>query len=58
MTELWQRTAVELAEGIRRRDHTATEALESVLSRADDRNPHLNAITYDCRDAARRGCCS
>ena len=44
---------MELAEGIRRRDHTATEALESVLSRVDDRNPHLNAITYDCRDAAR-----
>jgi len=53
MTELWQRTAVELAAGIRRREHTATEALESVLARVDERNPHLNAITYDCREAAR-----
>ncbi|MDG1368190.1 MAG: amidase [Acidimicrobiales bacterium] len=53
MSELWQRTATELAAGIRSGDHTATEALESVLERVDERNPHLNAITYDCRESAR-----
>lgn len=53
MTELWQRTAVELAAGIRAKEHSATEALESVLARVEAVNPHLNAITYDCSDAAR-----
>ena len=52
MSELWQRSAVDLAAGIRGGDHTATEALESVLGRVDELNPHLNAITYDCREAA------
>lgn len=53
MTELWQRTAVELAAGIRSGEHRATDALESVLARVDELNPHLNAITYDCSAQAR-----
>ena len=53
MTELWQRSAVELAAGIRDGEHTAVEVLDSVLARVDAHNPRLNAITYDCSETAR-----
>jgi amidase len=55
---LWQLSAVEMAEGIRRRDFSSTDCVTSVLDRIRARNPELNAITFDCSadalaDAAR-----
>jgi Asp-tRNA(Asn)/Glu-tRNA(Gln) amidotransferase A subunit family amidase len=50
--------AVGLAERIRRREITASEALEAAISRAEAVNPRLNAINLplyeDARTAARR----
>ncbi len=51
-TEFWKLSAVELAEGIRRRDFTSAEALTSVLGRIRAENPRLNAITVDCSEDA------
>ena len=53
MSDLWRLPATELAAGIRNREYTAVEVLDSVLARVDEHNPRLNAITYDCSDAAR-----
>ena len=46
--DYWKLSAVELAEGIRRRDYSATDVVTSVLDRIRARNPELNAITVDC----------
>ncbi len=51
-TEFWKLSAVELAEGIRRRDFSSTEVVTSVLGRIRAENPRLNAITVDCSDDA------
>lgn len=48
----WKLSAVELAEGIRRRDYTSTEVVTSVLGRIAARNGELNAITVNLHDDA------
>lgn len=53
MADLWRLSATELAAGIRNREYTAVEVLDSVLARVDEHNPRLNAITYDCSTTAR-----
>ncbi len=52
MTELWMLSAVEVAEGIRRRAFSCREVLQSVADRIEDRNGDLNAITVDLREEA------
>ncbi len=49
---LWQSSACDLAAAIHSGDCSAVEAMESVLGRAQERNPDLNAIVYPCFDAA------
>lgn len=44
MTELWERTAVDLAAMIRRRELSARELLAATLDRIDAVNPTVNAI--------------
>ncbi len=44
MTELWERSAVELAAMIRRRELSARELLAASLERIDDVNPTVNAV--------------
>ena len=44
MTELWERTAVDLAAMIRRRQVSARELLAATLARIDEVNPTVNAI--------------
>ncbi len=51
--ELWRAGAVELAARIADREIKPSEAVESVLARVAERNPDLNAITYDLADSAR-----
>ncbi|MBT6276374.1 MAG: amidase [Chromatiales bacterium] len=41
---LWQLSACELADGIRRRDYSCAEVMTSVLDRIDARNGALNAL--------------
>ena len=50
---LWQLSAVEQADQIRRGEVSAVEVLESVMARVDEKNPGLNAIVDDMRDSAR-----
>jgi amidase len=50
--ELWQLSACDLAEHIRRRTFSCTEVMESVVGRIDAKNSHLNAIVYDDTDVA------
>src|SRR5579864_7058483 len=45
--ELWQRSACDLADGIRQKKYSCREAMESVVRRIDARNPALNAIVFD-----------
>jgi len=52
MDELWQRSAVELAEGIARRKFSCREAMESVVGRIRAKNGTLNAIVYDYTEEA------
>ena len=49
---LWQRSAVELAEGIRRKTFSAREVMNAVVNRIRARNGDLNAIVYDYTDEA------
>ena len=42
--ELWRWSAVDLARGIRTRRVSSREAVESILGRIDEVNPHLNAL--------------
>src|SRR5215510_4502510 len=46
--DYWKLSAVELAEGIRKRRYSCTDVVTSVLDRIRARNPELNAITVDC----------
>ena len=52
MNTLWKLSAVELARGIRERDFSAQQAMESVVSRIEAVNPRLNAITVDLSERA------
>jgi len=50
--DYWQCGAVELAEGVRRRDYSSVDVVTSVLERIREKNPDLNAITVDCSEDA------
>jgi amidase len=50
--QLWEKSAVELAAGIRDKQFSAVEVTESVLSRIEEKNGHLNAIVYTYADEA------
>jgi amidase len=53
MTEhLWQRSACELAEGIRQRKYSCLEVMDSVAGRIRALNGALNAIVYDYTEEA------
>ncbi len=51
--DLWRRSAVDLARGIRQREYSVVEVVESVLARIEHLNPRLNAISFDCSEDAR-----
>jgi amidase len=50
--DLWQRSACDLAEGIRSRKFSCREAMESVAARIRAKNRELNALVYDYTDEA------
>ena len=52
--ELWQRSATELAAGIRTGEHTCVEAVESVLARIAAGNGRINAIVAGAAEEALR----
>ena len=52
MNELWQRSAVETAEGISRKKFSCREVMESVVGRIRQKNGALNAIVYDYTEEA------
>ena len=47
MTPLWQLSACDLAEGIRRRTFSCVEVTTAVVDRVRSKNPALNAIVFD-----------
>jgi amidase len=49
---LWQKSAVEVATGIRERRFSCSEVMESVVERIRALNPKLNAIVIDLGDQA------
>jgi|SRR5215831_6644736 len=49
---LWQLSASDLADGIRRREFSCVEAMTAVVERIRSRNPDLNAIVFDLTDTA------
>lgn len=51
---LWQRSAVELADMIRRKEVSSREVTDSILSRIDETNPQVNAIVTRTDDLARQ----
>jgi amidase len=53
MSELWQLSALELAEKIRTKQTSSREVLDAHLARVDAVNPHLNAIVRRMDDEAR-----
>ncbi|MGH1488650.1 MAG: amidase [Acidimicrobiales bacterium] len=53
MSELWKLGATELAAGVQAKTFKPSEVMESVLARVAEKNPGLNAITYDMTDQAR-----
>ena len=56
--DLWRLSAVDLARGIRQREYSVGEVVESVLARIESLNPRLNAISFDCSaDASIGGPC-
>ena len=52
--ELWERSAVDLAAGLRAKEYSAVEALDAILGRADRIDPPLNpfAVRLDERASA------
>jgi amidase len=55
MTELWRRSAIELAGLIARREASSAEVVEAHLARIEAVNPRLNAIVRVLADTARAG---
>ena len=55
MTELWQQSASELAAMIAGKEVSSVEVIDAHLSRIEQVNPHLNAITRVLADEARAG---
>jgi amidase len=45
--DLWQLSACDLADGIRRRQFSCVDAMRSIVTRIDAMNPDLNAIVVD-----------
>ncbi|MBM46800.1 MAG: amidase [Acidimicrobiaceae bacterium] len=52
MEELWKLSAAEITIGIKEGTFSATEVTQSVLSRINDKNPELNAITVEFPEEA------
>jgi len=52
MSELWQLSALELADKIRTKQESSREVLEAHLARIDEVNPHLNAVVRRLDDEA------
>ena len=52
MEELWKLSAAEIMIGIKEGTFSATEVTQSVLSRINDKNPELNAITVEFPEEA------
>jgi amidase len=52
MDQLWQRSAVEIAEGISQKTFSCREVMESVVGRIRLKNGALNAIVYDYTEEA------
>ena len=52
MSEVWQRSAVEIAEGIKQKTFSCREVMESVVARIRQKNGALNAIVYDYTEEA------
>jgi amidase len=52
MSELIDRTAMDLAGVIRRREASAVEVVQAHLARIDERNGDINAVVTLCRDQA------
>ena len=52
MSELWRKSAVELATMIRNRDVSSREVVQAHLDRVEAVNPHLNAIVRLLPDQA------
>jgi len=50
--QLWQKSAVELAAGIRAKDYSCVEVMQSVVGRIAATNTHLNAIVFDYSEQA------
>jgi amidase len=50
--DLWQRSACELAEGIRQRQYSCLEVMDSVVGRIRALNGTLNAIVFDYTEEA------
>jgi amidase len=55
MSEIWQLSATELAQRIRRRQLSSVEAIDAHLARIDAVNPALNAVVRVMADEARAG---
>ena len=53
MAEIWERDAHELAEGVRRGEHSAQDLLDVFLARIERFDPELNAFCFLDEDAAR-----
>jgi aspartyl-tRNA(Asn)/glutamyl-tRNA(Gln) amidotransferase subunit A len=52
--ELWKKDAVEIADGIRQGEISATEVLEICISRIESLNPRLNAVVAHDFESARK----
>ncbi len=49
---LWQYSAIDLQRGLADKSFTASEIMDSVLSRMHAGNPELNAVVYDYSEQA------
>lgn len=54
MTDLWQLSASDITQAVRRREVSAVEVTEAHLARLNTVNPALNAVVRDCSDEARQ----
>lgn len=53
MSEIWKRSAIDIADLIARREISSTEVVEAHLARIREVNPRLNAVVRVLEDAAR-----
>lgn len=52
MSDLWRLSGAEITGGIKQRSFTARAVTEAVLTRLEEVNPHINAVTTRTDDAA------